>query len=680
MEKRRPIKQTDLTKILILLVAVLTVILVAVICIAVDSHQPNETQPGTTAGSLPSDTSGTETQQPSDGTTAYVGLTVNSLFDTENGTIQEKVSFSGTSDPGADVLVNGTAIERNADGSFLCEVPLNLGSNEIVFSHKEQTHTVTVERRYAIEYYTPNEAQDYNSGATIIFTISARKGSTVSVQFNGQTISVKEAANQQGSGVAEGFVLFTGEYKLTNTNTSDLELGIVTFTAVCDGITETCTSGAIRCLKTTEILASDPSVTPAYGDYINVGSGYIAEIVGYCAETFNGKTNDDYSHPTNIYLPKGTVDYCATQPVQNGNLKYILLRCGRRVYIEKKNTPSSTKTKVTDCYIGKLPDHNEIGFASMEEVGHHTILTLDCLWKAPFYFDILPQEYAYPDGGAGRSYEIVSFTATHIDITFCYATQFAGTVEIPANNPIFKSAELIQNESDCTLRLHLKKTGGFYGWDSYYNEQDQLCFRFLNPAKVTSADNAYGADLTGVTIMIDVGHGGVDGGATGTDAVGNRWSESGRNMDLAYALRDELESIGATVIFNREGKVTLTVDERILILKNGAPDFCIAIHHNSFAGHPELNGFEGYHYNAFSQLAAKLITQHTKESGAYKSARLAWHNYYVARQTACPVVLTENGFMSSLYDLNGALDAGVIATKAKAMAHGIADYFLAINQ
>ena len=335
---------------------------------------------------------------------------------------------------------------------------------------------------------------------------------------------------------------------------------------------------------------------------------------------------------------------------------------------------------MVDCYAGTLPDHNEIGFVSMQEVGRHTVLTLDCLWKAPFYFDLQPQSYAYPDGGASRNYEVTACTATYIDITFCYATKFTGTVQIPAGNPVFRSAETIQNESDCTLRLHLKKTGGFYGWDCYYNDAGQLCFQFLNPAKVTAADNAYGADLTGVTIMLDVGHGGVDGGATGEDAAGDRWSESGRNMDLAYALRDELESIGATVIFNREGQTTLTVDERILILKNAAPDLCVAIHHNSVAGHPEINGFEAYYYDAFSKLAAEKIYQYTKQSGAYQSSSLGWHNYDVSRQTTCPVVLTENGYMSSQYDLNGALDPGTIAQKARAMAQGIADYFLIINE
>ncbi len=679
MEKRRPRRKSDQTKFLILLIAVLAVALIAVICVAVDIPQATAPSSPTTDAQPTGSTAGTQ-PRPSQTEEKPIALTIKPLFDPEKGTISDRVSFAGTSDPTEPVTVNAAAIERNADGSFQVEVPLAHGENTIVFAHKDQSQSFSVERRYVVESWSPSDARDYNSGATIVLSMSAREGSTVTALLNEKTISLKKAVNQQGSGAAEGFALYTAEYKLPNTNTSDLELGSVTFTAVCDGVTETYLSGPIRCLKTTNIQASDPSVTPAYGDYIDVGSGYIAEVVLYAAETFDGKTTDDYSHPTNAYLPKGTVDYCSTRPVRNGDLEYMLLRCGRRVYTLKKNTPSTQKSKVVDCYVGQLPDHNEIGFVSMETVGKHTVLTLDCLWKAPFYFDLLPQEYAYPGGGADRSYEIVSFTATHIDITFCYATKFEGTVAIPENNPIFKSAELIQNKSDCTLRLHLKKTGGFYGWDSYYNDQDQLCFRFLNPAKVTASDNAYGADLTGVTVMIDVGHGGVDGGATGTDAAGSRWSESGRNMDLAYALRTQLESMGAEVIFNREGKVTLTVDERIQILKNAAPDFCIAIHHNSISGYPDISGFEVYHYNAYSQLAAKQIYKHTKESDAYKSSLMSWHNYYVSRQTCCPVVLTENGYMSNLYDLNGSLDAGVIATKARAMAQGIADYFLLINK
>ena len=686
MERKKPMKQADLTKILIILIAVLAVILVAVICIALDSGTSQNTEPGTTTAATSGTTGGTEAP-PTSGTTAYIGLAVQPETELEKGTVAEKISFSGTSDPHADVLVNGKSIARNADGSFLYEVPLTLGKNEITFSHKDETQTFTVDRRYVVEYFSPAADQDYNSGATIRFTVSARKGSTVKVQLNGQTVELKEAENQQGSGTAEGFVLLTGGYKLPSTNTSDLDLGAAEFTAVCDGVTETYASGKLRCLKTTEILASDPSVTPTTGGYINVGSGYIVEIIAYTAETFDGKTTDDFSHPTNNYLPTGTVDYCPTTIVQKGNLTYVVLRSGQRVYLQKKDTITGKTMSVVDRYTGKLPDHNEIGVSSMTDTGKHLILTLDTLWKAPFYFDLEPQTYHYPNGGSNRNYSVTACTAEYVDIRFCYATKFTGTIQLPENNLLFSSAEVINNGPDHTLRLHLKKIGGFYGWDSFYNENGQLCFRFLKPAAATKAENAYGADLTGVTVMVDVGHGGRDGGATLRDANGvdlkdangNYIDEAAQNLKLALKLKAELESIGATVILNREDDSLVLVDERLQMLKAAAPDLCLCIHHNAIGGHPEIDGLITYYYTPFSQAAAKEIYKANEGGTVYKSNGLDWHYYYTARQTACPVVLMENGYTTSPHDVSHMLNDESVQIKVKAMAQGIANYFLLIN-
>ncbi len=661
----------NLTKMLVAMVAVLAVILAVVIGIAISTHIGGKTPQNGDSSS----------QDAPQNDLSHVELSVTPDFQQGKVTVAETAVFEGVSDPGQSLTVNGVAVERQSDGTFTCSVPLEVGKNTIVFDHKGKQETFEVERRYAIQFFSPADGGSYGSGATVRFEVSAREGSEVTVSFNGKTITLEKADNQQGNGVAEDFALYTGAYTLPTGNTQDKDLGAATFTVVCDGKTEQVTTGSIVCQKPAQILASNPGVTPPYGDYINVGSGYIAEIVIDTAETFDGKTTDDYSHPTNNYLPKGTVDYCSTQLVEVGKLQYIQLRCGRRVYVDKRNIPVTQRTDVADCYVGTLPDHNEIEVVSMQQAGNHTVLTLDCLWKAPFYFDILPQRYSNPDGGSGRSYEIADFTATHIDITLCYTTEFTGQVQISEDNPLFKSTEVIQNASDCILRLHLKKTGGFYGWDSYYNEEGQLCFEFLNPAKVTAADNAYGADLAGVHIMIDVGHGGYDGGTTGTDAEGNRWSESGRNMDLAYALRTELEKMGATVTFNREGAVTITADERISILKNAKPDLCVAVHHNSLgAGYEYYNGFETFYYTPTSMLVTKQVYERTKAAGIYNSSEMRWSNYYVARQTVCPVVLTENGYMTNQSDLSGTLDPVVIQKKAVAIAQGVADYFLLINK
>ena len=450
-------------------------------------------------------------------------------------------------------------------------------------------------------------------------------------------------------------------------------------------------------------------VVPSGGNYIDVGTGYIAEVIQANVETFNGKTSDDYSHPTNNYLPEGTVDYCDGELKYNGKTAYVLLRSGHRTYLEKKvypfeQEPISRAIAEVKRYDGTLPDHNEIGIASLETVGRHSILTLDSLWKAPFYFETNQSGYANPNGGKDRNYAVTSNNATYVDITFCYTTVFTGKVSIPANHPLFKSAEVIKNESDYTLRLHLRKAGGLYGWHAYYNDNDQLCFKFLIPAKAAAAENKYGADLTGVTVMIDVGHGGIDGGAVAyyCDKCKLGWTdkkqlidkkncptckqevqmheEADLNLSLANALKAELESVGATVILNRSGDKSININDRLRDLMDTAPDICIAIHQNSY-NDGKVSGFDSFYYTPWSYVAAKNIATYTKETGVYTKSRYQWSvNYFMMRQTVCPVVLTENGYMSNSADLTAMIEPVKLESKATAIAHGVADYFLAINK
>ena len=670
--KKTVYKGGNINAALLGLIGVLAVLLVIALIVAVSlGGGQKDAKPSDGTQSTPSGSTEGSTQiQPE------VGLTVTYPAATELVTLEKTLVLTGASDPKESLTVNGSEVTRSADGSFSWPVELNSGLNEIVISHKGETVTYQVEYRYAVESFLPSGDASYNSGATIQLAISVRKGSKVEAKLGDTKITLKEDANQLGSGVAEGFVLYSGTYKLTSTNTSDLNLGKIVYTVTCDGVTETYSSGTITCLKSAGILASDPGVTPDYGDYVDVGSGYIVEIIDDSAETFDGATTDDKSSPTRNYLPKGTVDYCSTVEIPSGTQTTILMRCGRRVYMQKSNYPSGTKTQVIDRYKGTLPDHNEIGIASIDQSGSYTMLTFDTLWKAPFYFDLLPQTYNDP---GQQDYRITNLTASYIDITFCYATVFEGTVQIPGDNPLFSRVELTQNESDCTLRLYLKKTGCFYGWDAYYNDNDQLCFRFLNPAKVSAADNRYGVDLSGVRIMLDVGHGGLDGGAVATNAAGREVDEAELNLKLALILKEELESMGATVIMNRTDDSSITIEERIHFLKEQAPDLCIALHQNSIVGYPNHSGCEVCYSTPFSQLVAKYIYQQTLESGIYKKTTMDWHYYYVARETVCPVVLMENGYMSNAQDLANMVDDEVLTQKAQAIAQGTAQYFLAIQ-
>lgn len=654
-QRRRRRKQTQQ---LMRLIGVLVAVLIAVVIIALCANK-KPVDPATII---------TEPTAPK-----YTELMMISPTELSFVSTEQTLILQGTSDVSQPLSVEGVEVMRDREGAFAHAVQLQPGTNVITVSHKDRTVTYTVEYRHAVQTYSPAEKTTYNSGATIQLEIVVREGSTLKVTLGDKEVEMQKSGNQLGEGVNAGFVRYTGEYKLPANNTQDVNLGKFTYLVTCNGMTETYSSADVVCKKVPDAYASDPGVTPDYGDYVDVGSGYIAEIITGTAETFNGATTDDYSDPRNNYLPEGTMDYCAKDSV---NGKYRLLRCGRRVYVDKSNYPPPGQiTQVVDVYRGTLPDYNEIGFASMQVVENHTVLTLDSMWKAPFYFDFGPQEYIDPND---RDFRVSQVTAEYVEITFCYATVFTGTVAVPEDNPLFRSAQLTQNKSDCTLRLNLKKTGDFYGWDAYYNENDQLCFEFLNPAKVTAADNACGADLTGTLIMLDVGHGGWDGGSLATLSDGREVDEAELNLKLAMALKAELESIGATVVLNRYDDASLSIDERVMHLKEVAPDLCVAIHQNSLAGYPDHRGAQVLYFTPFSQPAAQYIYEQVNSSGIYPKTILDWNLYYVARQSVCPVVLTENGFMSNAQDLADMADAATVQRKAESIARGVAQYFLSI--
>ncbi len=666
-------KKKNQNQLLINLIAVLVAVLAIVVVIAIFAQPPQSTHNGDDATGT---AGGTNLQDPTGNdpvTTEPIPLVITEPATLKSVAVEDTLTFCGSADPKESVTIGGVVVQRGQDGSFNHTVSLQAGVNEIQVIYKGQTTVYQVEHRYAVQYYYPDAARDYGTGATVFVELYAREDSDISVTLGEKKITMKEDPNQLGSGVAEGFIRYTGTYQMPSTNAADKNMGQFVYTVTHDGVTETYRSGQITCKKESTVLASDPSVTPDYGNYIDVGSGYIVEIIAESAETFNGHTMDDNSDPRVNYLPKGTVDYCKEQTQVGDTQTYKLMRCGRRVYIQKNNWPSKDKPVVSSCYKGTLPDHNEIGVVGISQVGHHTVITFDTMWKAPFYFDLGPQ--AYTDA-ASKDYRVTEVTAEYVDITFCYATVFNGTVTIPENNPLFASAELTQRGSDCTLRLKLKKTGGFYGWDAYYNDNDQLCFRFLNPVKATTADNAYGADLTGIRIMIDVGHGGLDGGAYVNMPDGSVLDEAEVNLELALVLKKKLESMGATVLINRTDDSNLNVDERINFLLQEAPDLCICIHQNSAPKYPNNNGAHILYFTPFSQPFANLVYNNTIDSKIYKRTFLETNVYFVARQTTCPVVLTENGFMSNTTDFANMTDAAMVDRKADSMAQAIAAYFL----
>ena len=114
-------------------------------------------------------------------------------------------------------------------------------------------------------------------------------------------------------------------------------------------------------------------------------------------------------------------------------------------------------------------------------------------------------------------------------------------------------------------------------------------------------------------------------------------------------------------------------------LRDANADFCVAIHHDQ-SSKSSTNGFFAAYFTPYSKPAADFITARTDNADIYK---VIWdvdaHYYYQSRVTNCPVVLTENGFISNPHDYNTITTDSILNKKADAIVAGILDYFRSIQ-
>ena len=132
------------------------------------------------------------------------------------------------------------------------------------------------------------------------------------------------------------------------------------------------------------------------------------------------------------------------------------------------------------------------------------------------------------------------------------------------------------------------------------------------------------------------------------------------------------------MIMTRTGDTTSSTFDKISILKREKPDYCIAVHHNSSVN-GGAKGFGAYYSNAFSKKPSEFVLAQTKATPLYSDFIFNWHYYFMCRITTCPVVLTENGFMSNSSDFSIIRNDAKNTEKAKAITRGIVDHFRSIQ-
>lgn len=195
-------------------------------------------------------------------------------------------------------------------------------------------------------------------------------------------------------------------------------------------------------------------------------------------------------------------------------------------------------------------------------------------------------------------------------------------------------------------------------------------------------------------ILIDPGHGGMDGGAEAEDGT----LEKNLNLSIAQILRSQMQNHGMRVIMTRtedeglyDGSEENTVrsmktedmKRRKNIIDETLPDLCISVHMNSFTEDPEVYGAQVFYASGGdetmytdSRKAAEIIQGCLNRQINKDKARseLGKNDVFLLRNIKCPTVIVECGFLSNREECRKLNDSRYRKKIAGVIANGICKF------
>ena len=202
------------------------------------------------------------------------------------------------------------------------------------------------------------------------------------------------------------------------------------------------------------------------------------------------------------------------------------------------------------------------------------------------------------------------------------------------------------------------------------------------------------------TVVIDAGHGGFDPGKIGI----NRALEKDVNLSVATKLKHLLEENDIHVIMTREedkglasklatslmynnekqrtaslmfNKKQLDMRKRISIINSSNASIAVSIHQNSFVEESSWGAQVFYYHNSGEgKILAETLQERMKKTLGDGNHRLAKANssYYLLKNSNCPLVIVECGFLSNWKEAELLCDDAYQDKLAWAIHLGILEY------
>lgn len=660
---------------------------------------------------------------------------------------QSKVTFRGTSSPAYDLLCNGQKMTVAKTGDFSVDCELTPGKNTIKFEHKGKTYTYNVTYKIKLlKSVSPSEDISVPGDMMIEVSAVAHKKATLTVEWNGKSypMSLADSSNEEESIDKESdFGTFTASLTAPAGKDKVQKLGKYKVTAKYSGLTETL-NGANISVSANEIVTPPPATVPPttvtttkqitttekpteteavsttngnnsssetgmftaensstteenstsastqqtptlsdkdrlekyfYTENYGLGTATICEIIEDYVEAYPGNTTSTFSVPDCSPLLKGTVDYVKTSSTFDGD-KYYILSSGIKVAQQREERlASGSEGAITHVSIksGYVMPKNSIKVVSSGSSNGKTVIKLDMNRPVAFNAKLLGQTYTNYNS---RPVRVSSLTCTGIEFVFSDTVNVDGNINV--SNGVCTGGKWSSDtdKSTVTLTLELANKGRFYGYHYEYDNDGYLVITISHKP----------SSLSGYTIMIDPGHGGLDSGAVCAVSSSSFGLEKHINLSIATKLKDLLEAEGAKVIMTRTTDKWVCYTDRNEAVRNADPDLFISVHCDSSSSASAM-GTSAYYYRAYSQPLAKAV--HESVVNAYKtkiytdksestlskvSRGSDFYAFRVTRVEECPAILVEYGFVSNIAECQVLQDAGNRDILAAATVEGIKNY------
>ena len=216
--------------------------------------------------------------------------------------------------------------------------------------------------------------------------------------------------------------------------------------------------------------------------------------------------------------------------------------------------------------------------------------------------------------------------------------------------------------------FHIANSGKLFGYKSYYTDDNRLIIEVKKFPDINKS-----TPLKGLKIAIDAGHGGTELGAIGC----LNDNEKDINLEISKILKEKLETNGANVIMTREDDSFVGLNDRVEIANKNNAQIFISIHNNALpdsAAHLKSTGSETYYFYPHSKELAKDVVEALAKETGFKNNGAKAQSFAVVRNTNCPSILIEVGYIINPEDNAKLIDKDYQNKIAEAILHGLENY------